>query len=129
VFRTTDIVLIAVMVGAAAVTYRIKQGAENELEHIDKIKTQIRLEHDTIDVLKADWSILIQPRRLEKLANLYQAQLQLQPTTAEQIVTIDQLPMRPVVLPGSGSDASGEVAAIIKDNTVTGSVKAGSVKK
>jgi hypothetical protein len=121
VFRTTDIVLIAVMIGAAAVTYRIKQNAENELEHINKIKTQIRLEHDAINLLKADWSLLSQPRRLQKLVDLYQPQLNLQPTSADQIVTLDELPMRPVEMPSP--PAAGQVARNDRDRTITGSLK------
>jgi hypothetical protein len=121
VFRTTDIVLIAVMIGAAAVTYRIKQNAESELEHINKIKTQIRLEHDAINLLKADWSLLSQPRRLQKLVDLYQPQLNLQPTTAQQIVTLDQLPMRPVEMPNP--PAAGQVAENDRNRIITGSLK------
>jgi len=121
VFRTTDIALIAVMIGAAAVTYRIKQNAESELEHINKIKTQIRLEHDAINLLKADWSLLSQPRRLQKLVDLYQPQLNLQPTTAQQIVTLDQLPMRPVEMPNP--PAAGQVAENDRNRIITGSLK------
>jgi hypothetical protein len=123
VFRTTDIVLIAVMIGTAAVTYRIKQSAESELEHINKIRTQIRLEHDTINLLEADWSLLTQPKRLQKLVELYQPQLNLQPTTAEQIVTLDQLPMRPVEMPKPDPQAAGQVAQNNPDKSVTGSLK------
>lgn len=122
-FRTTDIVLIAVMIGTAAVTYRIKQNAESELEHINRIRTQIRLEHDTINLLQADWSLLTQPKRLQKLVELYQPQLNLQPTTAEQIVTLDQLPMRPVEMPKPDPQAPGQVAENNPDKTVTGSLK------
>jgi hypothetical protein len=123
VFRTTDIVLIAVMIGAAAVTYRIKQSAESELEHINRIRTQIRLEHDTINLLQADWSLLSQPKRLQKLVELYQPQLNLQPTTADQIVTLDQLPMRPVEMPKLDPRASDQVARNNSDGIVTGSLK------
>lgn len=122
-FRTTDIVLIAVMIGTAAVTYRIKQSAESELEHITRIRTQIRLEHDTINLLQADWSLLSQPKRLQKLVELYQPQLNLQPTTAEQIITLDQLPMRPVEMPKLDPQAPDQVARNNSDRIVTGSLK------
>ena len=68
VFRTSDIVLIAVMVSAAAFTYKIKHEAEDQLAAVRKIEAQIRFEEDTIDLLKADWSLLTQPSRLQKLA-------------------------------------------------------------
>ena len=72
-FRTSDIVLIAVMVSAAAFTYKTKHEAEDQLAAVHKIEAQIRYEEDTIDLLKADWSLLTQPSRLQKLAEIYQA--------------------------------------------------------
>ena len=91
-FRTSDIVLIAVMVSAAAFTYKIKQDAEDQLAAVRKIESQIRFEEDSIDLLKADWSLLTQPSRLQKLAEAYQADLQLQPVDAHQFARIEELP-------------------------------------
>ena len=51
-----------------------------------KIEREIRFEEDTIDLLKADWSLLTQPSRLQKLAEIYQAELALQPIEPHQIV-------------------------------------------
>jgi len=94
VFRTSDIVLIAVMVSAAALTYKTKREAEEQLAAVQKIHAQIRYEEDTIDLLKADWSLLTQPSRLQKLAELYKSQLELQPVSARQIVGIGDLPAK-----------------------------------
>ena len=55
-----------------------------------KIQAQIHYEEDTIDLLKADWSLLTQPSRLQKLAEIYQAELELQPVDARQIVGLDE---------------------------------------
>ena len=93
-FRTSDIVLIAVMVSAAALTYKTKREAEEQLAAVQKIHAQIRYEEDTIDLLKADWSLLTQPSRLQKLAELYKSQLELQPVSARQIVGIGDLPAK-----------------------------------
>ena len=60
-FRTSDIVLIAVMVAAAAFTYKTKHEAEKWLTENQRLEQQIRFEEDSIDVLKADWSLLTQP--------------------------------------------------------------------
>src|SRR5690606_6950673 len=54
-FRTSDIVLIGVMVAAAAMTYSIKRDAGEQLAAVRKLQTQIRTEEETIDLLKADW--------------------------------------------------------------------------
>jgi len=54
VFRTSDIVLIAVMVSAAAMTYKIKSDAETQQMQVHRLQAQIRTEGDTIDLLRAD---------------------------------------------------------------------------
>jgi hypothetical protein len=92
IFRTTDIVLIAVMLTAAAFTYKTKHDAENQLAELRKVEDQIRLEKDLIDVLKADWSLLTQPARLQRLAEQYQSELALEPVQATQIGSISELP-------------------------------------
>ncbi len=122
-FRTSDIVLIAVMVSAAAFTYKIKQQAENQLAAVHKLEAQIRFEEDTIDLLKADWSLLTQPSRLQKLAELYQAQLKLQPVDAHQFVTLSDLPARKLDIKDilnqpSDAIASGEATDKIKTGAV-----------
>ncbi len=122
-FRTSDIVLIAVMVSAAALTYKIKQEAEDQQSAVHKLEAQIRTEEDTIELLKADWSLLTQPARLEKLANLYQSQLNLQPVDARQIVGMDDLPAKPLTIEDLSSQRLGTMAENGKDPTVTGGVK------
>jgi hypothetical protein len=122
VFRTSDIVLIAVMVSAAAFTYKTKHEAEDRLSAVSKIESEIRYEEDTIDLLKADWSLLTQPSRLQKLAEIYQSELALQPVGAHQIVGLDELPSRPIVIPDLANQHLGGMAEGAKDPTVTGGV-------
>jgi hypothetical protein len=123
VFRTSDIVLIAVMVSAAAFTYKIKRDAEEQLDSVHKLQVQIRMEEDTIDLLKADWSLLTQPSRLQKLSEIYNAQLQLEPVNAHQIVGLDELPARPVTIEDLSSQHLGGMADNGKDPVVTGAVQ------
>jgi hypothetical protein len=128
VFRTSDIVLIAVMVSAAALTYKAKREAEEQLASVQKIEAQIRYEEDTIDLLKADWSLLTQPSRLQKLAEIYKSQLSLEPVNARQIVGLDDLPAKPLNIEdlssqrlGGMADNSGKGPAD-KDPVVTGAI-------
>ena len=127
-FRTSDIVLIAVMVSAAALTYKTKREAEEQLAAVQKIQAQIRYEEDTIDLLKADWSLLTQPSRLQKLAEIYKSQLGLEPLNARQIGGLDDVPMKPVTIEdlssqrlGGMADNSGKAPTGGKDPVVTGS--------
>jgi hypothetical protein len=121
VFRTTDIILIAVMVSAAAMTYKIKRDAEGQMETVHKLQAEIRTEEDTIDLLRADWSLLTQPARLQRLSELYQSQLGLAPADPHQFAGIDTIPVKPLTIEQLTAQSSS-AAAGGTDNTVTGSV-------
>ncbi len=98
-FRTLDVVMIAVMTTAATVTYSIKHQAENKLEEVRKLDSEIKLEEDTIDLLKADWALLTQPNRLNRLVKTFEADLKLVPTESTQLAQPNELPMRMDELP------------------------------
>ena len=121
-FRTSDIVLFAVMVSAAAFTYKTKHDAEGEYARVRKLEAQIRYEQDTIDVLKADWSLLTQPARLQKLSEIFQTELQLKPVEAHQVAGVDELPARPVEIENFSTKQLGGMAETGTDKTVTGGV-------
>jgi len=116
------------MVSAAALTYKAKREAEEQLASVQKIEAQIRYEEDTIDLLKADWSLLTQPSRLQKLAETYKSQLALEPVNARQIVGIDDLPAKPLNIEDLSSQRLGGMAdnsskgPAGKDPVVTGAI-------
>ena len=98
-FRTLDVVMIAVMTAAATVTYSIKHQAENKLEEVHKLDAEIKLEEDTIDLLKADWALLTQPNRLNRLVKAFETDLKLVPTESTQLAQPNELPMAVAELP------------------------------
>lgn len=65
------------------------QGLEEELSGLNR---QIVAEQEAIQVLRAEWSFLNNPSRLETLTR---AHLTLQPTEARQFLAVEQLPLRP----------------------------------
>jgi len=112
-FRTLDIILVVVMTAVAAVTYTIKHQAELKLEEVRKIEAEIKLERDTIDLLRADWALVTQPSRLTKLIETYKDELQLAPTESTQIVQPSELPMLKAELPvfdPADADKDGKVS-------------------
>lgn len=118
-FRMTDIVLVVAMVAAAAFTYITKHDAEAEYSKIRRLESSIRLEEEAIDVLKADWSLLTQPSRLQKLADIYFDDLQLVPLEPHQIAEFDELPERVLqieqLIGGTGAlaAADGDIDGIV----------------
>ncbi|MCF6368224.1 cell division protein FtsL [Rhizobium halophilum] len=119
--RSLDLVLIGVMTAAAVVTYTIKHRADDTLQEVRRLESEIRLEKDTIDLLKADWALLTQPIRLERLIAAYQSELQLVPTAPTQLAMPVELPMPRSQLPMPETtieeliaSVGGDVAAAIK---------------
>ncbi|MBI1245906.1 MAG: hypothetical protein GC202_12965 [Alphaproteobacteria bacterium] len=62
---------------------------ENDLNHLNR---QIVQEQENIHVLKAEWSYVTQPSRLQTLARRY---LDLQPMAPKQFARLDALPAMP----------------------------------
>ena len=83
--RTIDLVLVGAMIAAATVTYQIKHAAEEKLAQVQELQAEIRLQEETIDLLEADWSLLNQPSRLQRLSTAYEAQLGLKPIEPTQM--------------------------------------------
>ena len=126
--RTLDVVLIGAMVAAAAFTYQVKQRAERQVQDIDRLESRIQLQNSTIDLLKADWSVLTQPSRLQNLIEAYQAQLDLGTIQPTQVATLNDLPSYPKPgepplpsLPPKGAPNVAKAAPRV-DLTETGSV-------
>lgn len=91
--RTFDLILIGAMAAAATVTYQIKHNTDEKVQDLRRIEAEIKLEKDTIELLQADWALLTQPNRLEKLTNVYHSELQLQQTDPSQLARANELPM------------------------------------
>ena len=132
--RTFDIVLIGVMTATATVTYSIKHLAELKMEEVHRLEAEIKLEKDTIDLLRADWALLTQPNRLHRLITAYTGELQLVPTDSTQLAQPVELPMRKADVPAlpevaDGKDATGKTVAkkdagiAATDKISTGAVK------
>lgn len=109
------------MVSAAAFTYKTKGEAEDELRAVRKLEAQIRFEEETIDLLKADWSLLTQPSRLQTLAAIYHEELNLAPVEAQQIADPRDIPMRPPEPVAEAGETTADIAPQGADQTTTGS--------
>lgn len=121
-FRKTDVILIAAMMAAAAVTYHIKDRAEATESQISRLRTQIRLEKEQMDVLRADWSLMTQPARLQHVVDVYKDELGLEPLQPTQVTKIDDLPSAPPELEPDPAKAGIGVASAGRDATVTGGI-------
>jgi len=108
--RTLNILFILAVVIGAATVYDLKLAATKSAERVAELQRQIDEERDAIRHLKAEWSLLNKPDRLQTLVERYNDYLQLEPLDVKQIVTPEDLPARPVMLEPIGGDQMGGYA-------------------
>jgi hypothetical protein len=121
IWRLLHIVVLGALVLAAADVYKIKYESTLEAERVAKLRGELRREQDLIASLRAEWSRLDRPDRIQDLA---QRHLALKPLETRQYDTLDKLPERPVELvPPGTADPIGAVIETLSDpDTLTGSL-------
>ena len=84
--RFVNICLVLALVALACVIYEGKYEARALDEDIGGLRNEIETEQDAVAVLRAEWSLLTRPERIERLA---QKHLKLAPAQPVQLVTLD----------------------------------------
>jgi cell division protein FtsL len=127
-WRLLHIVVLAALVLAAADVYKIKYESTLEAERVAKLRGELRREQDAIANLRAEWSKLDRPDRLQELA---QRHLTLKPVDARQFDTLDKLPERPAELvpPGTADPIGAVIETLADPEALTGSVPGSSEAK
>ena len=97
--------------GAAVFVFQIKYRAEAVAEYANQLQRQIDQEHETQSLLSAEWSLLIQPARVQELVGRHAELLKLQPLDPVQITKIENLPMRPT---GPAPEDASALSAILE---------------
>lgn len=94
VFRTSHIIMVAIMIMAAAITYKVKYDALKRYAEVRRIERQISAEKDTLALLKAEWAMMTTPTRMMRLAEQYKDELNLATIEPRQIVNPKDIPER-----------------------------------
>jgi cell division protein FtsL len=103
--RLLNICVIVALVVAAAYVYRIKFESTRKAEQVARLRLDIRHEHDGIAELRAQWSKLDTPIRIQELA---QRHLTLRLIESHQFDQLDHLPERPPeLMPPDAADPIG----------------------
>jgi cell division protein FtsL len=84
--RFVNVCLVLGLVALAYVIYQVKYETRAFDAEIASLTTKIDEERDAIAVLRAEWSLLNRPERIERLAKKY---LKLAPARPLQLVTVD----------------------------------------
>jgi cell division protein FtsL len=106
--RILNMLVIGVLVAAAAYVYKIKFESTRQAERLAKYRMEIRQEQDAIAALRAEWSKLDTPARLQELAKRHLVTLKA--IDPRQIDTLRNLPERPPdLVPPDSTDPIGSL--------------------
>lgn len=88
-WRLLHLFAIGALIGSAIYVYHIKYETILESEQIVKLRHQINKAQDEIGVLRAEYEHLARPDRIQELAD---KMLQMQPLALNQIARPDEIP-------------------------------------
>jgi hypothetical protein len=90
--RLLNILVIGALILAASFVYKIKFDSTLQAERVGKLASELRRERNVIATLRAEWSRLDTPDRIQGLA---ERNLKMRPIVSSQFDTLDKLPERP----------------------------------
>jgi hypothetical protein len=94
--RLSTILWLILVSAAGFGMFEVKYAVMDLEDTLAKTNRSIVADQDAIHVLKAEWSYLSQPSRLDELSRRF---LDLAPMRTAQLGQLDSLPMRPAALP------------------------------
>ncbi len=93
--RWLQFVSVIAAAGAAIFVFQVKYRAEAVADHAAELQRGLDQEKETLSLLEAEWSLLLQPARVQELVARHSERLKLQPLDPAQITRLENLPMRP----------------------------------
>lgn len=102
--RALNLGMLALTIMICFGLYRVTHAAQERESELKRVEAEIGAEQRAIDVLKAEWTHLSQPAKVQAMAARY---LNLQPMKATQIAYLNEIPMRP-----EGSASMADIASI-----------------
>jgi len=90
--RFIEVMMIAATIVVAIALFAVKYDTGKLAGEIAGLNRQIAKEREAIGILRAEWSLLNQPDRIQKLASKH---LNLAPVSAAQIKTLSDVPDMP----------------------------------
>lgn len=130
-FRTSDIIMVLLMLVTAFITYEVKYEAQRRYQEVRRLERKIESAQDSAAVLRARWALATEPARMERLAAQYHDGLGLEIIEPRQIVKLEDIPQRlpdAIEMAIKDSDAllaekaAGAISASGLDPVATGSV-------
>ena len=88
-------IIVIALIGGAAFTYQMKHEALVASDRVAELRHDIEQERMALSLLKAEWSELTQPGRIQELVARYPEILTLAPFGVDRMVRITDIPFAP----------------------------------
>jgi cell division protein FtsL len=92
IVRILHVLSLVVLVGSAVAVYKVKYETTYEAQRIAKLRNEIRTERERLALLRAEWSRLAAPQRIQDLASRH---LGMKPLEVARITDLSALPEKP----------------------------------
>lgn len=99
--RLLNILIIGALILAAVFVYKVKFDSTLQAETVAKLRGELRHERDAIALLRAEWTKLDTPARLEALAKRHLALKPVEPTQFDNFEHLPERPPKPAPPPAS----------------------------
>jgi hypothetical protein len=96
--RMLNVILVCTSIAGLIGVYALKYSVEETAAEKTALERRIDRQESELSLLKADWAYLNQPARVGPIIARHAEALGLQPTKPQQFGSIDDLPMRPVLV-------------------------------
>src|SRR4029079_19834137 len=116
--RLLNILIIGALILAASFVYKIKFDSTLQAERVAKLRGELRRERDAIALLRAEWTKLDTPARLEALAKRHLALKPIEPTQFDDFQHLPERLAEPEVRPAT----SDPLDAMLAPPEVSGSL-------
>jgi hypothetical protein len=112
--RVVNLVLLALMLVGAVVTYQMKYRAEVAAGEVARLNRDIGEEKEAIRLLNAELSLLTQPARVQAVVAEHDDYFALRAFSPDQVAGVDDIPPRTAVSPSAAAAAApgGTSAAV-----------------
>ena len=107
--RWLQVASVLAVTASAALVFQVKYRSEAVAERVAGLQRAVDEEREAISLLKAEWSYLIQPLRIQDLIERHQGRFELVPVSPEQIGTFADLPMRRSAVPAEMPDGAATI--------------------
>ncbi len=91
--RFLHVLSLLVLIGSAVAVYKVKFDSTYEAQRIAKLRNEIRTERDRLALLRAEWTRLSNPQRIQDLATRH---LGMKPLQVARITDLSGLPEKPL---------------------------------